>query len=201
MNETFGKQWAICKRFGANFLPPEPGTRVGIALGTLGRRPLNGLRLPAGPGTCGWFIYAGEEVSDHPDFYSPLCVEHLAECCPPALPFLALPPGWRFLTDGDYIDVWFDRALVGPTTGASGEVSMERTVRAVEEGFTSSRTLDRVEQRTQETRQPARASQTHGSCVICDVDAGPPENRRTAGTHRGAERGRLRRSLPSPLVG
>jgi hypothetical protein len=56
----------------------------------------------------------GEECSNAPDFYSPLCVEHLAELCPLAVPFLALPPGWRFLTDGDDDDVWFDPDLLGP---------------------------------------------------------------------------------------
>jgi len=28
-----------------------------------------------------------------------------------ALPFLALPPGWRFLTDGSYVDVWQDEEM------------------------------------------------------------------------------------------
>jgi hypothetical protein len=28
------------------------------------------------------------------------------------LKFLGLPPGWRFLTDGLYVDVWYDAALL-----------------------------------------------------------------------------------------
>jgi hypothetical protein len=31
---------------------------------------------------------------------------------PEVVPFLALPPGWRFLLDENY-DVWFDVTLLG----------------------------------------------------------------------------------------
>lgn len=41
----------------------------------------------------------------------PLHVGHLAEWCPDALPYLALPPGWRFLIAPGYEDVWEDPAL------------------------------------------------------------------------------------------
>ncbi len=46
------------------------------------------------------------------DAFSPLHVTHLPEYCPDAIRFLGLPPGWRFMTDGDYVDVWEDRALL-----------------------------------------------------------------------------------------
>jgi hypothetical protein len=61
---------------------------------------------------CGWYLWAGAGWSDDPDFFQPLCVEHLVDRCPLAVPFLGLPPGWRFLTDGTYLDVWFDAGLV-----------------------------------------------------------------------------------------
>jgi hypothetical protein len=122
MNETSDGQAVIWEKFGAGYAPPEAGTRVGIALHTLGRVPLNGLRLAPGPGTSGWFIWAGEKASDDPDFYSPLCIDHLTERCPLVLPFLALPPGWRFLTDGDYVDVWFDAGLLETDRGAFREL-------------------------------------------------------------------------------
>ena len=63
-------------------------------------------------GTTGWFIWAGEELSDDPDFFVPLHVEHLAEWSPDVLPYLALPPGWRFLLAPDYEDVWLDASLL-----------------------------------------------------------------------------------------
>lgn len=102
----------LCAQFGAAFLPPLAGSRVGIAIQTLGRRPLNGMRLEPAGSACGWYLWAGEELSTADDFFEPLCVEHLPQRCPGALPFLALPPGWRFLTDGEYVDVWFDPALL-----------------------------------------------------------------------------------------
>jgi hypothetical protein len=105
------KQKSLCHQYGAPFLPPVAGSRVGIAIETLGSKPLNGMRIEPEGGACGWYLWAGGEPSEADDFYKPICVEHLAEHCPAALPFLALPPGWRFLTDGHYIDVWYDAKL------------------------------------------------------------------------------------------
>jgi hypothetical protein len=53
-------------------------------------------------------VWAGEELSQSPDFFLPLHVEHLGEWCPEIEPYLALPPGWRFLIAPGYEDVWFD---------------------------------------------------------------------------------------------
>ncbi len=58
-------------------------------------------------GTNGWYLRAGDDSSTG-DFYEALCIEHRAEYCPVALPFLALPPGWALITDDSSIDVWFD---------------------------------------------------------------------------------------------
>jgi hypothetical protein len=70
------------------------------------------MRIAPHGDVCGWYIWAGE-YSEAPDFFSPLCVEHLDEYCADVLPFLALPPGWRFLFDRKgYVDVWFDAALL-----------------------------------------------------------------------------------------
>ncbi len=57
-----------------------------------------------------WYIWAGQ-YSEDPDFFVLLHVAHVADWCTLALPFLALPPGWRFLTDGAYVDVWKDDGL------------------------------------------------------------------------------------------
>src|SRR6266567_6634911 len=62
--------------------------------------------------TSGWYIWAGEQLSDDPDFFVPLHVEHLAMSCPAAIPYLALPPGWRFLVAPGYEDVWPDQSLL-----------------------------------------------------------------------------------------
>ncbi len=107
----FTSQEEICSRYGAAFKPPLAGSRLGIALQTLHLEPIHGLRHTPEDGTNGWYIWAGE-LSQSTDFFQPLCVEHLSDRCPVAVPFLALPPGWRFLTNGDHIDVWYDSKLL-----------------------------------------------------------------------------------------
>ena len=73
--------------------------------------PLNGLRHPTTDDTTGWYIWAGQELSDAEDFFVPLHAVHLSEWCPQVLRFLGLPPGWRFLVDGQHEDVWRDDSL------------------------------------------------------------------------------------------
>ena len=103
------QQQRVCRTYGADSHPPPPGSKIGIALRTLGRLPIHGVRVTPSGSTCRWYIHAGDEWSDDPDFYQPLCIEHLAEYCKPALPFLCLPPGWRFMTDGEgFVDVWYE---------------------------------------------------------------------------------------------
>ena len=48
------------------------------------------------------------EMSTDEDFFVLLHARHLEGWCPVVMRFLQLPPGWRFLTSGDYVDVWFD---------------------------------------------------------------------------------------------
>jgi hypothetical protein len=84
---------------------------VGIARNTT-LRPLNGLRHPPESGTSGWYLWGGRELSQSPDFFQALHISHLEETCPMAMPFLGLAPGWRFLVDGDQVDVWFDPTLL-----------------------------------------------------------------------------------------
>lgn len=74
--------------------------------------PVNGLRHPPVADTCGWYLWTGEEFSDEADFFQPLHVEHLVDRLPAALPYLGLPPGWRFLLAPGYADVWFDPSLL-----------------------------------------------------------------------------------------
>lgn len=67
-------------------------------------QPLHGLRVNPVGDTCGWYIWAGD-WSDDPDFFKPIHVEHLSALCPRVLPFLQLPPGWRFLLADGHEDV------------------------------------------------------------------------------------------------
>jgi hypothetical protein len=103
----------ICKKKGAEFLSSPTNLKIGISVNVReGIVPINGLRYPPEGDTTGWYIYAGEELSDAPDFFKPLHVEHLDEWCPQIKKYLGLPPGWRFLIAGDYEDIWFDEALL-----------------------------------------------------------------------------------------
>jgi len=77
----------------------------------------NGLRHEPEGDTSGWYIWAGEDLSEDPDFFVPLHVEHLAQWCPAAIPYLALPPGWRFLVAPGYEDVWHDDSLLHTRAG------------------------------------------------------------------------------------
>jgi hypothetical protein len=107
------EQAAVCDRLGAEASEVGPGWKVGIARNVLsGLMPLNGLRHKPEDDTSGWYLWAGEELPDDPGFFVPLHVEHLPEWCPAVIPYLALPPGWRFLLAPGYEDVWQDDFLL-----------------------------------------------------------------------------------------
>ncbi len=107
------REQSICEWAEAEPLKPEAGTKLGIALSTLGKEPINGLRHSPENGTNGWFIWCGEEMSQAEDFFSPLHVEHIAEYLPQVQEYLNLPPGYRFLIDGNnYEDVWYEQELL-----------------------------------------------------------------------------------------
>ena len=106
-------QVEICERCRVKPVLPLGHDRFGIALETLRLNPINGLRVPALSGSSGWFIYGGDTPSSDPNFYSSLCVKRTRRHCECAVPYLCLPPGWRFQIDSNgYEDVWYDEALV-----------------------------------------------------------------------------------------
>lgn len=106
-------QRLLCSRFGVTPFAATADLKVGVARNVRdGVWPINGMRHPPQGDTTGWYIWAGEELSDADDFFVPLHVGHLAEWCPMVLPYLALPPGWRFLVAPDYEDVWEDQTLL-----------------------------------------------------------------------------------------
>lgn len=111
--EVAAAQAAVTERFGCEPRPPLPGEKLGVSRNTRdGVWPLNGLRHPVAGSTCGWYIWAGDQLPEDDDFFVPLHVEHLVEWNSAAVKYLALPPGWRFLVAPGYEDVWFDSTLV-----------------------------------------------------------------------------------------
>lgn len=107
-------QEAVCDRYKTSCVVSYPFQKIGISdnFGT-GLVPLNGLRHNPVGDTCGWYLWAGEEIGLADDYFKPLHVAHLSEMVPGILKFLGLPPGWRFLIAEDYEDIWYDPSLLG----------------------------------------------------------------------------------------
>lgn len=105
-------QKRLCESHGAPFVGSDMTLKLGYAVSTEGMIPINGLRHPPTEETSGWYIWCGEVFSEGADFFVPLHGLHLLERCPEAVPFLGLPPGYRFLKAGDYVDVWYDGSLL-----------------------------------------------------------------------------------------
>lgn len=107
--DTREKRKRLALRYGYTPCTARDDEKVGVARNVrTGVLPINGVRCRPEKGTTGWYIWAGESMSTDPDFFVPLHVSHLSEWCPDVLPYLELPPGWRFLIAPDYEDVWFD---------------------------------------------------------------------------------------------
>jgi len=115
MTSATNDQQETYKRFSVTPIAAPQDMKVGISRNIRdGMHPINGLRhAPAGD-TTGWYIWAGEELSDDPDFFVPVHVSHISDWCPNVLSYLALPPGWRFLLAPGHEDVWFDSSIVHP---------------------------------------------------------------------------------------
>ncbi|MEZ4297506.1 MAG: hypothetical protein R3B70_21270 [Polyangiaceae bacterium] len=112
-HETIRRQREVCQRYGVDFVAAPAQLKVGVSRSVRdGTLPIHGLRHPPVGDTTGWYIWAGGEPSDAADFFVPLHVEHLGEWCPSALPFLGLPPGFRFLVADEHEDVWEDHSLL-----------------------------------------------------------------------------------------
>ena len=106
-------QREVCLQYGAAYVPSAPDEKLGIALATLGgRQPLNALRHRPEQGTCGWYIWAGEDFPSADCAFAPLHVAHLPEHCPELAPYLGLAPGWRVLLAPGQVDVWYDGTLL-----------------------------------------------------------------------------------------
>jgi hypothetical protein len=112
IDDIYPSQQGLCRRIGAVFAPCIPGSVVGLSK-NFGSDvlPKHGLRHPPHLQTNGWYLWAGE-YSEDPDFFEPACVEHLVDISPPALEFLGLAPGWRFLVHGEHRDIWYDERLI-----------------------------------------------------------------------------------------
>ena len=105
-------QRVLCSQYGVAFVSTSPDDKIGFATSTAGLKPINGLRHPQTAGTSGWYIWCGKSFSESADFFQPLHAKHLYESLPDARHLFGLPPGYRFLLAGDYLDVWYDEKLL-----------------------------------------------------------------------------------------
>lgn len=102
-----------CLQFGAIYYPTSDDLKIGVSRNLRGGMyPVNGLRVTPNPETSGWYIWAGEELSQAEDFFVPLHATHISTWRSDVLPYLGLPPGWRFLLAPSYEDVWYDSTLL-----------------------------------------------------------------------------------------
>ena len=105
-------QTTLCQRFGADYYPCMPHMKLGVAMATIGRQPVNGLRHLPEEGTTGWYVWCGEQFSSAADVFQPVHIAHLDEILPLIVPYLGLPAGWRFQFALNHEDVWFDAGLL-----------------------------------------------------------------------------------------
>ncbi len=106
-------QRRICRRYATDFVESSPDSKILISRNARpGIWPLNGLRHLPESGTSGWYVWAGEALSLDPDFFEPHRVWQVSELLPLVLPYLALPPGWRFVLAENHEDVWYDPELL-----------------------------------------------------------------------------------------
>jgi hypothetical protein len=111
MEEITRQQIEICKKYRAEYSPLDWSLNVGESINLYsGELPINGLRISLA-GTTGWFLWAGKEFSQAPDFFRPVHALHLLEKLPEVIPYLGLSLYWRFLIAPGYEDVWYDERL------------------------------------------------------------------------------------------
>jgi hypothetical protein len=112
MDQLEKLQADLCKKYNASFRATPKSGMIALSKDFSKKAvPINGLRHPVEGALSGWFIWSGE-YSTADDFFEPVHASHLEEICPAILEYLGLAPGWRFLFDGDYEDVWYDEALL-----------------------------------------------------------------------------------------
>ena len=103
-------QKELCEKYKSEWKPINKKLNIGLSQ-NYDLEPINGLRHSAEKGTSGWFIWFGE-YSEDPDFFQPICAEHLLNIYPKIIDFLGLEIAYRFQIDRNgYEDVWKDENI------------------------------------------------------------------------------------------
>ena len=105
--ELIEEQKLLCEEFGSAYIAVSGDDVIAVAVQTLNKDPIVGLRkAPEGEEKVAWYIYGGELGEDEVSFET-MPVRELQDILPDVLPYLALEQGYRFMIDADdYEDVW-----------------------------------------------------------------------------------------------
>ena len=104
--ELIAEQKLLCEEVGSAYVEVKGDDVIAVAVHTLNKDPIVGIRKPAeGEEQVSWYIYGGE--LEGADSFETMTVRQFQELAPEVLPYLALDVGYRFMIDADdYEDVW-----------------------------------------------------------------------------------------------
>ncbi|WP_180008107.1 MULTISPECIES: hypothetical protein [unclassified Acinetobacter] len=104
--ELIAEQKLLCEEVGSTYVEVQGDDVIAVAVHTLNKDPIVGIRKPAeGDENVSWYIYGGE--LEGADNFETMTVRKLQDVVPEVLPYLALDIGYRFMIDADdYEDVW-----------------------------------------------------------------------------------------------
>ena len=107
LDELIAEQKLLCEEFGSAYIVLKGDDVVAVAVHTLNKEPIVGLRKkPETEENVSWYIYGGE-LGEGEDFFETMTIKKLQDILPEVLPYLALEEGYRFMIDfDDYEDVW-----------------------------------------------------------------------------------------------
>lgn len=107
MNSVIDVQKFNCMKFNSKFVQTSKNEMVAVALDSLGKIPITGIRNVLEEGeNISCFFYCGE-FSEDDDFFKPIHISHLENYLPEVIPYLALGEGFRFVIDKQgHEDVW-----------------------------------------------------------------------------------------------
>jgi hypothetical protein len=107
LQELIAEQKLLCEEVGSAYIELKGDDVVAVAVQTLNKEPIVGLRKkPETAENVSWYIYGGE-LGEGEDFFETMTIKKLQDILPDVLPYLALEEGYRFMIDSDdYEDVW-----------------------------------------------------------------------------------------------
>ncbi|ABS49854.1 immunity protein Imm33 domain-containing protein [Yersinia pseudotuberculosis] len=103
------QQETLCKKYNSPCFFCSGDEVIGVAINSLMKQPIYGVRHTRENGSCGWYLWGGDYLDDE-SFFQPIHFLHIDDIVPSfILKYLALAPGFKFISDeNDYEDVWYE---------------------------------------------------------------------------------------------